>query len=376
MRAGRLLFVTYLLLAVWSLLLVYSTSYGVAIMRYKVNPSYFFNRQLLFYGLGLLGLLICSRINVKLFYHRVTLRILSLGLLGLLVLVLVTGNAANNAQRWLSIFGVTFQPTETVKLLLILVIATVFLRKGCGVRVQHWVLGFLFLTIALVFLQPDLGTALILGVIGVALFLTSGVGLSRLVRVFIWAFGLIILVATLIYFFHPDFFSAAKLGRFAFLDPFNLENLDASYQLRNGYYAIGSGGIFGTGLGGSIQKLGYLPEPHTDFIMTVIAEELGVFGVIWTIFLLMLLSFTALYIAVCSQFIFDSMVCIGVAAWISVQMFLNLGGVSGIIPLTGVPLPFISYGGSSVVMLSCAVGFVMAAARRNLLAKSREVVYL
>lgn len=137
MRAGRLLFVTYLLLAVWSLLLVYSTSYGVAIMRYKVDPSYFFNRQLLFYGLGLLGLLVCSRINVKLFYQRVTLRILSLGLLALLVLVLITGNAANNAQRWLSIFGVTFQPTETVKLLLILVIATVFLRKGCGVRVQQ-----------------------------------------------------------------------------------------------------------------------------------------------------------------------------------------------------------------------------------------------
>lgn len=98
MRAGRLLFVTYLLLAVWSLLLVYSTSYGVAIMRYKVDPSYFFNRQLLFYGLGLLGLLVCSRINVKLFYQRVTLRILSLGLLALLVLVLITGNAANNVK--------------------------------------------------------------------------------------------------------------------------------------------------------------------------------------------------------------------------------------------------------------------------------------
>lgn len=174
----------------------------------------------------------------------------------------------------------------------------------------------------------------------------------------------------------PRLFSSAKLGRFAFLDPFNLDNLDASYQLRNGYYAIGSGGIFGNGLGGSIQKLGYLPEPHTDFIMTVIAEELGVFGVIWTIFLLMALSFTALYIAISSHFIFDSMVCIGVASWVSVQMFLNLGGVSGIIPLTGVPLPFISYGGSSVVMLSCAVGFVLAAARRNVLAKTREVVYL
>lgn len=110
--------------------------------------------------------------------------------------------------------------------------------------------------------------------------------------------------------------------------------------------------------------------------MTVIAEELGVFGVIWTIFLLMMLSFTALYIAISSHFIFDSMVCIGVSSWVSVQMFLNLGGVSGIIPLTGVPLPFISYGGSSVVMLSCAVGFVLAAARRNVLAKTREVVYL
>lgn len=152
MRAGRVLFVTYLLLAIWSLLLVYSTSYGVAVMRYKVEPSYFFNRQLLFYGLGFLGLLVCSRINVQLFYLRRTLRILAGSLLGLLLLVLLTGSAANNAQRWLSIAGVTFQPTEMVKLLLILVIATVFLKKGCGVRVQYWLLGFLFLTVGLVFL--------------------------------------------------------------------------------------------------------------------------------------------------------------------------------------------------------------------------------
>lgn len=129
MRAGRVLFVTYLLLAIWSLLLVYSTSYGVAVMRYKVEPSYFFHRQLLFYGLGFLGLLVCSRINVQLFYLRRTLRILAGSLLGLLLLVLLTGSAANNAQRWLSIAGVTFQPTEMVKLLLILVIATVFLKK-------------------------------------------------------------------------------------------------------------------------------------------------------------------------------------------------------------------------------------------------------
>ncbi|MBC1420312.1 FtsW/RodA/SpoVE family cell cycle protein [Listeria seeligeri] len=376
MRGGRLLLITYLLLAVWSLLLVYSTSYGVAIMRYKVEPSYFFNRQLLFYGLGILGLLICSRLNVKLFYHRYTLRILAGTLLGLLALVLVTGSATNNAQRWLSILGVTFQPTEMVKLLLILVMATVLMKKGCGQRVQYWLLGFVFLTVALVFLQPDLGTALILGIIGVAVFLTSGVGLSRLVRVAIGVFIFVLFAAVIIYLFHPDFFSSAKLGRFAYLDPFNTDNLDASYQLRNGYFAIGSGGIFGNGLGGSIQKLGYLPEPHTDFIMTIIAEELGVFGVIWTIFLLMLLVFTTLYIGVRSPFIFDSLVCIGVATWISVQTFLNLGGVSGIIPLTGVPLPFISYGGSSVIMLSCAVGFVLAAARRNGLAKARKVVYL
>ncbi|PZF87404.1 cell division protein FtsW [Listeria ivanovii] len=376
MRRGRLLFVTYLFLSVWSLLLVYSTSYGVAIMRYKVEPSYFFKRQLLFYGIGLLALLICSRLKIKLFYRRYTLRVLAGILVGSLALVLVTGSATNNAQRWLSIFGVTFQPTEMVKLLLILVMATVIMKKGCGQRVQYWLLGFLFLTVALVFLQPDLGTALILGVIGVALFLTSGVGLSRLVRVAIGGFIFLLVAIIIIYLFHPEFFSSAKLGRFAYLDPFNTDNLDASYQLRNGYYAIGSGGIFGNGLGESVQKLGYLPEPHTDFIMTIIAEELGMFGVVWTIFLLMLLVFTTIYIGICSPFIFDSLVCIGVATWISVQMFLNLGGVSGIIPLTGVPLPFISYGGSSVIMLSCAVGFVLAAARRNGLAETRKVVYL
>lgn len=376
MRCGRLLLVTYLFLAVWSLLLVYSASYGVAIMRYKVEPSYFFNKQLLFYSFGLLALLICSRWNIKLFYHRYTIRVLVGVLLGLLTLVLITGSAANNAQRWLSILGVTFQPTEMVKLLLILVMATIFMKKGCGRKVQYWLLAFLFLSVALVFLQPDLGTALILGMIGVALFLTSGVGLTRLVRMAVGVFICLLVALIMIYLFHPDFFSSAKLDRFAYLDPFNSDKLDASYQLRNGYYAIGSGGILGNGLGESVQKLGYLPEPHTDFIMTIIVEELGVFGVIWTIFLLMLLVFTTLYIGVRSPFIFDSLVCIGVATWISVQLFLNLGGVGGIIPLTGVPLPFISYGGSSVIMLSCAVGFVLAAARRNGLAETRKVVHL
>jgi len=153
-------------------------------------------------------------------------------------------------------------------------------------------------------------------------------------------------------------FTEGNKGRIVgFLDPFGTYQHEGN-QLANSYLAIGSGGIKGLGLGQSVQKLGYLPEPHTDFIMAIIAEELGVFGVGFVLLGLGYLVLRGIFIAIRSRDPFGSMLVIGIASMIGIQAFINLGGVSGLIPITGVTLPFISYGGSSILVLSIAMGIL------------------
>jgi cell division protein FtsW len=142
-------------------------------------------------------------------------------------------------------------------------------------------------------------------------------------------------------------------------NPFDKKYIqDAGFHLANSYIAIGSGGVNGLGLGKSIQKLGYLPEPHTDFIMAIIAEELGIWGVGFVILLLSYIVLRGIYIGMKCKDPFGSLLAFGISSMIGIQTFINLAGVSGVIPLTGVPLPFISYGGSSLLMLAAATGIL------------------
>ena len=154
-------------------------------------------------------------------------------------------------------------------------------------------------------------------------------------------------------------FSDVRKGRFlAFQDPFKYEE-GIGWHLANSYIAIGSGGLKGLGLGQSIQKLGYLPESHTDFIMAVIAEELGIFGVGFVLLCLGYLVLKGILVGVRCKDPFGSLMAIGISAMIGIQSFINIGGISGVIPLTGVPLPFVSYGGSSLLQLSIAMGILV-----------------
>jgi cell division protein FtsW len=157
------------------------------------------------------------------------------------------------------------------------------------------------------------------------------------------------------------FFSEEQQSRFAVLDnPFSEKYVkDEGFHLANSYIAIGSGGVNGLGLGKSIQKLGYLPESHTDFIMAVIAEELGIWGVGFVIILLFYIVLRGIYIGLQCKDPFGSLLAFGISSMIGIQTFINLAGVSGLIPLTGVPLPLISYGGSSLLMLAGATGILV-----------------
>lgn len=156
-----------------------------------------------------------------------------------------------------------------------------------------------------------------------------------------------------------NFLGAHQKQRFEVLaNPFADES-GAGYHLSNSLLAIGNGGIFGKGLGNGVMKLGYLPEPHTDFIFAVIAEELGLVGVLVIICLLLFIVFKGFIYAATARTMFHKLICVGVSSYIGIQTFINLGGISGLIPLTGVPLPFLSYGGSSLMSLSIAVGLLL-----------------
>ncbi|MBC1492237.1 FtsW/RodA/SpoVE family cell cycle protein [Listeria booriae] len=367
-KNGRLIILVYLVTAIWSCLMVYSASYAPAILRYETVSYHFALRQAFFFGVGLALIFLFASLNSSAFCNKKTMKVAGGITVLLLLLVLVTGSQTNNAQRWIEVSGIVLQPTELVKGLLILVTANfivIYFRYMDTNRVIYLLAGFIFFCALLIIMQPDLGTSFIVIVIFIAQIITSGIPGKQLARLAATFISLTALVATAIYFLYPSFLTTARLGRFAFLDPFNEANLDASYQLRNGYYSIASGGITGRGFGNSIQKLGFLPESHTDFISAVISEELGAPGFLITLALIFFFIWQAFRIALQSHSPFDTSICIGIATWIAIQTSLNLGGVLGLIPLTGVPLPFISYGGTSILSLACCTGFLIAADRRN-----------
>lgn len=207
-------------------------------------------------------------------------------------------------------------------------------------------------------MQPDLGTAAIIGLIAACMILCSGFSGKTLARLVLLGGIVLLLVSPIIYLNKDKILTEKRLDRFESLeDPFKYAD-SSGLQVINSYYAIGSGGIFGMGLGESIQKYGYLPESHTDFIMAVIAEELGIFGVLFVIILLGFIVIKGFYIARKCEDPFGSLLAIGISSMIAIQSFINLGGVSGLIPITGVTLPFISYGGSSLVLLLASMGIL------------------
>jgi len=221
----------------------------------------------------------------------------------------------------------------------------------------------LIATCFLVASEPDFGTAAIIFIIGMSVIVSSGMKFKSMVKLAGIGAGIAVFFSGILFLFKRDgfesIFSEERLGRIAaYTDPF-AHISDNGWQLVGSYYAIGNGGLWGSGLGQSIQKLGYLPEPHTDFIMAIIAEELGILGVGFILLGLAYIVLKGIYIGIKSKDRFGKMLAIGISSMIGVQTFINLGGMSGVIPITGVPLPFISYGGSSLILLSLSMGVLL-----------------
>ncbi|MDM5301600.1 FtsW/RodA/SpoVE family cell cycle protein [Bacillus vallismortis] len=350
------------LLCGFGLVMVYSSSMITAVSRFNVSSNFFFMRQLFALFAGGALFILMALFPYKALAHQKFQKGMLLVSVFALISLFVFGHVAGNAQSWFKIGGLSMQPGEFVKLVVILYLAAVYAKKQS--YIDHLLTGVappVVMTIilcGLIAMQPDFGTAAIIGLIAACMILCSGFSGKTLARLILLGGIVLLLVSPIIYLNKDKILSEKRLDRFESLeDPFKYAD-SSGLQVINSYYAIGSGGIFGMGLGESIQKYGYLPESHTDFIMAVIAEELGIFGVLFVIILLGFIVIKGFYIARKCEDPFGSLLAIGISSMIAIQSFVNLGGVSGLIPITGVTLPFISYGGSSLVLLLASMGIL------------------
>ncbi|GGE41042.1 putative lipid II flippase FtsW [Pullulanibacillus camelliae] len=344
-----------LLLTGFGLIMVYSSSMIVATTSGHA-ADYIFLKQLFWALVAFCALIVGSIIPYKM-YKAFVKPIIIITLI-LLVLVLLIGTDINNAQSWFKIGPIQIQPAEIAKLSVIVYLASVFSNKQAYIsEFKSSVLPPLIM-ISLVFLliavQPDLGSAMIIAGISIMMILCSGIRMKHIITLMVFA----AIALSIIFTFS---LSSEQASRFtSAYHPFD-KNIreNGGWQLINSYIAIASGGLTGKGLGDSVEKSGFLPEPHTDFIMAIVAEELGVFGVLFVIICIAYIVIKSILIGMRCRDVFGSLLAIGIASFIGIQTFINLGVVSGLLPITGVTLPFISYGGSSLVMLLFSVGILV-----------------
>jgi cell division protein FtsW len=357
------LIAVYVFLCLFGLVMIYSGSMVMAVERFGYESDHFYKKQLVNIIIGFGAFTFAAWFPYKAFQVGKILKTLMVIIVGLLLAVHVVGVEVNNAKSWINLGIMQIQPSEFAKLAIIIYLGAVYAKKQSyidsfnkGVIPPLAFLGFICF---LVFLEPDFGTAAIIFTIGFLVIFCSGISFKTFSKLAGLGIAFLVVCSPFIYLARDYIFTKERMSRIeAYLSPFKYAQGEG-YQLVNSYLAIGSGGVQGLGLGQSVQKLGYLPEPHTDFIMSVIAEELGVFGVAFVIVGLSYIVLRGIYIGVKCKDPFGTMLAIGISSMIGLQAFINLGGVSGLIPITGVPLPFISYGGSSLLVLSLSMGLLV-----------------
>ncbi|MBM7578366.1 cell division protein FtsW [Jeotgalibacillus terrae] len=361
------LMAVYILLGVFGVVMVYSAGMVYAVEILDQSPDFFYMKQLRNLIIGVIGFTVMALIPYKLYKEGMMLKIIFGLMFVLLIAVHIFGSEVNNAQSWIMLPGFQLQPAEFAKLGMIVYLSAVYAKKQSYIdEFNKGVMPPIVMLIAACFLvaaEPDFGTAAIIFAIGMSVIIASGMKVKSMLKLAGLAGGVIAVIAGLLFLISrntfSNIFSEERLGRIAaYQDPF-AHISDNGWQLVGSYYAIGNGGLWGSGLGQSIQKLGFLPEPHTDFIMAIIAEELGIFGVGFVLLGLAYIVLKGIRIGLRCRNQFGKMLAIGISSMIGIQTFINLGGMSGLIPITGVPLPFISYGGSSLILLSLSMGLLM-----------------
>jgi cell division protein FtsW len=357
-----LLFMT-LALAGFGIVMVFSSSYILAYYDPKYNDSlYFVKKQLVWVSLGFVAMVVVMNIPYR--FYRNHFPLLAIASFLLLFLVYTPlGIKLNGARSWIGLGPLALQPAEFAKLGLVIYLAGLIAKKGDKFRILTYglvpalVVTFTFFISVLG--QPDFGTSVILLLTAGVVIFSGGANLKHLLVICIPA------VAALGVFVISAPYRIARIT--TFMNPWNdgMNGLGSGYQLAQSLYAIGHGQMNGVGFGKSIQKFMYLPYPQTDFIFAVMAEELGFIGS--TLFLLFFILFLwrIIHVTLRCPDPFCNLVGIGVVSMIAIQSLINIGGVTGTIPITGVPLPFISYGGSSLLVCMLSMGVILSISREG-----------
>lgn len=348
-----------LLLAIFTLLgigLLTIASAGVAYGKVRFGDEYFFLKEQSFgFMVGLACLFVASRID----YHIIKRFVVPIFFIAIVFLVLVFipgfGTTVYGASRWIELGPLSFQPSEVMKLAIILYLAAWLSSK----RQEHNAdffegyvpfIAILSLVGFLIIKQPDTGTLGLIFCIALAIFFVSGANLAHILMTILGGIGTLAILIRM---------APYRMERFlVFLNPGH-DPLGSGYQLNQAMFALGSGGWLGVGLGQSRQKFNYLPEPVTDSIFAVIGEEVGFLGAAVVVTLFLFIAWRGLRIAKAAPDMFGQLIASGIVAWIFIQAMINIMAISGLIPLTGIPLPFISYGGTSLAVLMTGIGILL-----------------
>ncbi|MGT2751079.1 cell division peptidoglycan polymerase FtsW [Streptococcus orisasini] len=371
----------YLILSVLGLIIVYSTT-SANLIQNGLNPFRSVINQGVFWIISLFAILFIYRLKLNFLKNSGVLTIAMMIEIVLLIIARFWTQEVNGAHGWIVLGPISFQPAEYLKIIMVWFLAFTFARRQQAVEIydyqaltkRKWwprqlsdLKDWRFYSLVLIFLvaaQPDLGNATIIVLTGIVMYSVSGVGyrwfsalLTGIVALSAVFLGIINMVGVKTMSKVPVFGYVAK--RFsAFFNPFK-DVTDSGHQLANSYYAMSNGGWLGRGLGNSIEKRGYLPEAQTDFVFSIVIEELGLIGASLILALIFFLILRILLVGIKAKNPFNSMIALGVGGMILMQVFVNIGGISGLIPSTGVTFPFLSQGGNSLLVLSVAIGFVL-----------------
>ena len=358
-KMDKCLVICTCLLLITGLIMIFSASNVTSYMKYAKSPYYYFLKQSIFLIASLILSFIILKIDTKK-YHFISFPLIIIGII-LLVVVLINGKVANQAKSWINLFGIiTIQPSEFIKIFTIMWFSSFYsIKKNCAsLKKVLFPLTMSAGIALLIIIQPDLGTASIYFMLVLSLFLILPISKKIKRNSILSIIGIVIVSLLLLLNNGVKILFARQIQRFNFLNPCERLYSDGN-QVCNGYIAINNGGLFGKGLGNSTQKYLYLPEAYTDFIFAIVVEELGLIVSVIILLILFLVLWRIFLIAKRSKTTRGSLLCYGVFIYILLHIIVNLGGLLGLIPLTGVPLPFLSYGGSYLLCLVSSIAIVL-----------------
>ena len=350
-----LLFILLFILIGTGIAMTYSAS-AVFAIKHKGNSFYFLNKQLLWFAVGFIALLIFQEIDYRIYAKHTKMMLLVSVILLVLILIPGVGHSVKGSARWIGFGGFRLQPSEFIKVFMVIYLAKVFGSEKKDNQVLQLLIPMVILSVIFLLLlfQPDFGTAVDIMFVAVFILFISGFPLF-----YILLLSMISVPAFYLIVYQVDY---RRMRILAYLDPWK-DRFGKGYHIIQSFIAFKKGGIFGVGIGHGTQKISRLPEPHTDFIFSVIAEELGFMGTFFIIMLYLLIFWRGMHISISAPDDFGKLLAVGLSLLIIVQAFINIGVVSGSLPTTGIPLPFISYGGSSLLSNMIAAGILLNISR-------------